>query len=105
MTTEELIRMEPTLFSELLLTFDANTCERHARKIVTMLGGPTFDSYLQSMTDIVISNALSGKHDVEPYFQQTENLFPGVLPDTNLYEKLTGLTLLAIALRLENKLK
>jgi hypothetical protein len=101
MTTEELITMDPSVFADILQTLDAKTCERQARKIVEMLGESTFDKYLQSIIDIVVSNAEVGKHDVMPYFQQTEKFFPGVSPDSDILERLACLTLMSVTLRLE----
>lgn len=102
MTTEEMITMDPSKFSDILQTLDAKTCEHHARKMAKMLGGSTFEKYLQAITDIVTSNAVAGKHDVMPYFQQTKKFFPGVSPDSDILERLVGLTLMSVTLRLEN---
>jgi len=93
--------MDSNTFADMLLTFDASTCERHARKIVQMLGESSFEKYQHSMMDIVISNAQAGKHDEKRYFQQTENFFPGVFSDNDLLAKLAGLTLMSITLRVE----
>ena len=94
MTTEEVITMDPSVFADILQTLDAKTCESQARKIVEMLGGCSFEKYLQSIIDIVISNAEAGKHGVMPYFQQTEKFFPGVSPDSDILERLIGLNIL-----------
>ena len=101
MTTEELIKIDSAAFSDILKTLDARTCEHQARKIVEMLGGTTFEKYIQAITDIVVSNAVSGKHDVMPYFQQTEKFFPGISPDSDILQRLAGITLMLVTLRLE----
>ena len=102
MPTEKLIAMDQSDFSDFLFTLEANTCERHARKIVEMLGGHSFDKYIEEIADIVVSNAMADKHETMPYFQQTEKSFPGVLPDSDILQKLVGLTLIAVTLRIEN---
>lgn len=101
MTTEELIATTPTVFADTLQNFDAKTCERHARKIVEILGGPTFESYLESMVDIGVSHAEAGKHDIMPYYQQTKKLFPSVSSDNDILGRLVSITLMMVTLRLE----
>ena len=101
MTTEELITMDPSMFADVLQTLDADTCERQARAIVSMLVGSTFERYLQSILDIVVSHAETGEHELMPYVKQTQKSFPGVSPDSDILERLAGLTLLSVALRLE----
>ena len=101
MTAEELITMDPAMFADVLQSLDAHACERKARAIVSMLEGSTFETYLQSIVDIVVSHAQTDEHELMPYFQQTQKAFPDVSPDSDILERLAGLTLLSVALRLE----
>ena len=104
MTTEELIRMDSSAFAHILNRLSASICEGHARNIVKMLGCSTFEEYLNAVIDVVVTHAETSQHNVMAYYEQTERFFPGVSPDSDLLEKLTGLTLLSVTLRLEKYL-
>ena len=105
MTTEELIKMDSSVFADILNGLSASTCEAHARNIAKMLGCSTFDEYLNAIIDVVVNHAKTGENDVMAYFEQTESHFPGVSADSDILEKLTGLTLLSVTLRLEKHQK
>lgn len=101
MTAEELITMDPSMFADVLQSLDANACERQARAIASMLEGSTFETYLQFIVDLVALHAQTDERELMPYFEKTQNAFPGVSPDSDILERLAGLTLLSVALRLE----
>lgn len=103
MTTEELIRMDPSAFSDILNgnSLSASTCEAHARNIAKMLGCSTFDEYLNAIFDVVVNHAKTGQHNVMAYYEQTASFFHGVSSNSDILERLTGLTLLSVTLRLE----
>ncbi len=101
MTTEELIKMDSSVFADILNSLSASTCETHARNIAKMLGCSTFDEYRNAVIDVVVNHTKSGEENVMEYFEQTAKFFPGVSEDSDILEKLTGLTLLSVTLRLE----
>lgn len=105
MTTEELIKMHPSALAGTLQKLDAKTCENHARKILKMLEGPTFESYLELMVGISVVDAETGKKDIMPYYQQTKKLFPNVSSDNDILGRLVSVTLMMITLRLEKSRK
>jgi len=105
MTTEELIKIHTSAFTETLQNLDAKTCESHAQKIVEMLGGPTFENYLELMVEIGVDQAVAGKRDIIPYYQQTKKLFPSVSSDNDILGRLVSIALMIITLRLEKSKK
>ena len=101
MITDEIVRMDSIEFADILPGLDEKTCERHARKIADLLSGTSYETYKKAMVNIVRNNAQSGKHNTMDYFQLTATSFPGVSPNSDILEKLVGLTLMSITLRLE----
>lgn len=101
MTAEELINMAPSKFADVLESLDASACERQARMIASMLDGSDFEAYLQRIVDLVAAHGQTAEPDLRPYFAQTQKSFPGVSTDTDVLERLTGLTLLSVALRVD----
>lgn len=101
MTTEELIRMDTSAFSDILNSLSASTCDAHARNIAKILGCSSFDEYLNAIIDVVVNHAKTGQHNEMAYYEQTARFFPDVSSNSDILEKLTGLTLLSVTLRIE----
>ena len=80
----------------------AKDCERHARAILSRIGGPTFEQYLMRLVErMVPENGAGPPTDSDEYYFAVRDLFPHIPTNTDVLGRLACLVMRMDQLRME----
>jgi hypothetical protein len=80
----------------------AKDCERHARAILSRIGGPTFELYLMRMVEKMVPEDGGGPStDSDEYYFAVRDLFPHIPADSDVLGRLACFVMRMSQLRLE----
>jgi hypothetical protein len=80
----------------------AKDCERHARAILSRVGGPTFEQYLMRIVErMVPENGAGPPTDIDEYYFAVRDLFPHIPADNDVLGRLACLVMRMGQLRLK----
>ena len=80
----------------------AKDCERHARAILSRIGGPTFELYLMRIVERMVPEVGGGPPtDVDGYYFAVRDLFPHIRAEDDVLGRLACFVMRMCQLRLE----